>query len=285
MSTDNIILNSKGEFNGARVPRITLEVGSRVLITDYRGQEQANPGHLERQVAAWEQEKRNTPAVRTCPTKRPGAEKPVTVSLPPGSVAALPPPPHHCLQPRWWLSPKTQEGEEDPTQPWDPEWQHGHRDEDQQKGCCPLLCQYGHQVQRSQDSQWCPHDWRHPPGDTQQTETDGDRTRPRGQWHPTLGLLDTHRQPSNIWDPMAVSLGGTQQAGPRHHYMDPHDQITKDFMLNQIKMKGKSNQVHRFFAPTTTQDPPNRWRWSHFQLQCIKCVTMQWPVLFWGRLL
>ena len=36
-SKADLILNSKGEFNGARVPWITIEVGERVLTGNYRG--------------------------------------------------------------------------------------------------------------------------------------------------------------------------------------------------------------------------------------------------------
>ena len=39
-STADIILNSKGEFNTCKLPRITLEVGERILATDYNGQQQ-----------------------------------------------------------------------------------------------------------------------------------------------------------------------------------------------------------------------------------------------------
>ena len=37
-SNAHIIMNSKNEYNGAKVPRITVEVGSRVYTTGYVGQ-------------------------------------------------------------------------------------------------------------------------------------------------------------------------------------------------------------------------------------------------------
>ena len=37
-STANIIMNSKSEWNGSRLPTITLEIGAQVLTGDYRGQ-------------------------------------------------------------------------------------------------------------------------------------------------------------------------------------------------------------------------------------------------------
>ena len=39
-STADILLNSKGEFNGPRIPRITIEVGARLISSDYPGQQQ-----------------------------------------------------------------------------------------------------------------------------------------------------------------------------------------------------------------------------------------------------
>ena len=33
----DIMMNSKGEFNGARVPRIIVEVGDRVITNEYSG--------------------------------------------------------------------------------------------------------------------------------------------------------------------------------------------------------------------------------------------------------
>ena len=37
MSSSQIILNSKNEFNGPRLPRITIEVGDRIITEEYRG--------------------------------------------------------------------------------------------------------------------------------------------------------------------------------------------------------------------------------------------------------
>ena len=71
MSTASIIMNSKGEYNGARVPRITLEVGNKVLTSDYRGQEQAEPGHIDSQVTRWEDSRRKANlTARTSAAKR-----------------------------------------------------------------------------------------------------------------------------------------------------------------------------------------------------------------------
>ena len=36
-STADIVMNSKGEWNGQRVPRITVELGAKTLTEDYRG--------------------------------------------------------------------------------------------------------------------------------------------------------------------------------------------------------------------------------------------------------
>ena len=36
-SQANIIMNSKAEYNGSRIPRIRMEVGDRVLTRDYQG--------------------------------------------------------------------------------------------------------------------------------------------------------------------------------------------------------------------------------------------------------
>ena len=37
-SKSQIIMNSKSEYNGSKLPRITIEVGDRVMTEDYRGQ-------------------------------------------------------------------------------------------------------------------------------------------------------------------------------------------------------------------------------------------------------
>ena len=62
-STANIIMNSKGEYNGAHIPHISVEVGDKVKFSEYRGQELA-PETQENQeteaimsrVGSWEQE-------------------------------------------------------------------------------------------------------------------------------------------------------------------------------------------------------------------------------------
>ena len=46
-SKAGIIMNSKGEFNGSRVPRVVIEVGARTLTTDYDG---SQPGQWQQGV-------------------------------------------------------------------------------------------------------------------------------------------------------------------------------------------------------------------------------------------
>ena len=43
-SKAHVLLNSKGEYNGHRVPWVTVEVGSRVLTQEYRGSHQRQQG-------------------------------------------------------------------------------------------------------------------------------------------------------------------------------------------------------------------------------------------------
>ena len=42
-SKAQVLLNRKGEFNGARVPRVTIEVGGKILTGNYRGHEPRPP--------------------------------------------------------------------------------------------------------------------------------------------------------------------------------------------------------------------------------------------------
>ena len=37
MSQANMLMNSKSEYNGQKIPRVTIEMGDRVLTTDYQG--------------------------------------------------------------------------------------------------------------------------------------------------------------------------------------------------------------------------------------------------------
>ena len=39
-SQANIQMNSKSEYNGPRIPRISVEIGAKVITTNYRGQGQ-----------------------------------------------------------------------------------------------------------------------------------------------------------------------------------------------------------------------------------------------------
>ena len=101
LSTDKIIMNSKGEYNGVKVPRVTIEVGNRVLIKDFRGQEQQNPGYIVDQVRLWELNRRSKPTEITGSQKRRGAAGCTTLrtSMP----AARPPPqkrPRYCATPK-----------------------------------------------------------------------------------------------------------------------------------------------------------------------------------------
>ena len=62
-SNAQIILNSKGEFNGARIPRITLEMGGKVRYSDYAGQQQQEESREDTEgasvaVRSWEKEVR-----------------------------------------------------------------------------------------------------------------------------------------------------------------------------------------------------------------------------------
>ena len=69
------ILNSKGEFNGVRVPRVTIEVGGRVLSGEYRGHDtdqQADPEEQHSEVVrSWEKDIRQKPTlIKTTNPKR-----------------------------------------------------------------------------------------------------------------------------------------------------------------------------------------------------------------------
>ena len=78
LSKANVIMNSKGEFNGARVPRVTIEVGGKVLTGEYRGHElisqeedeQQQLRETEARVTQWEESLRLQPTPRTSPKKR-----------------------------------------------------------------------------------------------------------------------------------------------------------------------------------------------------------------------
>ena len=75
LSKDKIIMNSKGEYNCARLPRITVEVGKKVLTADYRGQEQMDPDHAINQIGQWERAVRGTPLDIPQAKKRPGGSR------------------------------------------------------------------------------------------------------------------------------------------------------------------------------------------------------------------
>ena len=42
LSRTQYLINSKGEFNSARIPRVTVEVGDRAVVREYRGAERTD---------------------------------------------------------------------------------------------------------------------------------------------------------------------------------------------------------------------------------------------------
>ena len=53
--------DSKNEINGPRIPRISIEIGSRVITPDYRGQQSLNRPHNSEQQIWSSRENEQTP--------------------------------------------------------------------------------------------------------------------------------------------------------------------------------------------------------------------------------
>ena len=52
-STANILMNSKSEYNGSRIPRVVIEVGSRVETEDWPGQGTKKIGSKRSEKGSW----------------------------------------------------------------------------------------------------------------------------------------------------------------------------------------------------------------------------------------